>query len=152
MKQNIFQNYSWRFLRYKNNCNSKIPKKKLDFRNLQEKLEKTVLLWNLHFKHRWSSDFPFPDNWFWCLQKKNAARYCWYAFTSVRWVMDFPTSICKIWYFVSKLVLTFCEGKIVLVIEKNFEIIRTIFFISERSQQLLKTECFFNLFLEVSQI
>ena len=48
--------------------------------------------------------------------------------------------------------------KIVLVIEKNFwnsricknfEIIRTIYSSSERSEQVLVTECFFNLFLEV---
>ena len=37
------------------------------------------------------------------------------------------------------------EGKI-------FEITRTIYSNSERSEQFLVTECFFNLFLEVSQI
>ena len=55
--------------------------------------------------------------------------------------------------------------KIVLVIEKkfeiqgwrprickNFEITRTIYSNSERSEELLVTECFFNLFLEVSHI
>ena len=52
--------------------------------------------------------------------------------------------------------------KIVLVIEKNwswrpriyknFEITRTICSNSERSEQFLATECFFNLFLEVSHI
>ena len=55
--------------------------------------------------------------------------------------------------------------KIVLVIEKNFwnsrlkgenfqifEITRTIYSNSERSEQFLVTECFFNLFLEVSYI
>ena len=40
-----------------------------------------------------------------------------------------------------------------LVIEKNiFEITRTIYSNSERSEQFLVTECFFNLFLEVSHI
>ena len=40
-------------------------------------------------------------------------------------------------YFVTKIVLTYCEKKLFyLVIEKNF----------------LATECFFNLFLEVSHI
>ena len=34
---------------------------------------------------------------------------------------------------------------------KNFEITRTIYSNSERSEQFLVTECFFNLFLEVSQ-
>ena len=55
--------------------------------------------------------------------------------------------------------------KIVLVIEKKiwnsrlkaenckiFEITRTIYSNSERSEQFLVTECFFNLFLEVSHI
>ena len=55
--------------------------------------------------------------------------------------------------------------KIVLVIEKNFEIrgwrprickifeiTRTIYSNSERSEQFLVTECFFNLFLEVFQM
>ena len=35
---------------------------------------------------------------------------------------------------------------------KNFEVTRTIYSNSERSEQFLVTECFFNLFLEVSQI
>ena len=60
---------------------------------------------------------------------------------------------------------TYCEKKIVLVIEKNiwnsklkaknlqnFEITKTIYSNSERSEHFLVTECFFNLFLEVSQI
>ena len=68
------------------------------------------------------------------------------------------------WYFVTKIVLTYCEKKN-LVIEKNFwnsrlktenlqkffEIIRT-YSNSERSEQFLVTACFFNLFLEVSHI
>ena len=40
--------------------------------------------------------------------------------------------------------------KIVLMIEKFFEITRTIYSNSERSEQFLVTEWFFNLFLEVS--
>ena len=35
---------------------------------------------------------------------------------------------------------------------KNFEITRTIYSNSERSEQFLVTECFFNLFMEVSHI
>ena len=35
---------------------------------------------------------------------------------------------------------------------KNFEITRTIYSCSERSEQLFVTECFFNLFLEFSHI
>ena len=42
--------------------------------------------------------------------------------------------------------------KIVLVIEKIFEITRTIYSNSERSEQFLVTECFFNIFLEFSHI
>ena len=37
-------------------------------------------------------------------------------------------------------------------IYKNFEITRTIYSNSERSEQFLVTECFFNLLLKVSQI
>jgi hypothetical protein len=36
--------------------------------------------------------------------------------------------------------------------KKKFEITRTICSNSERSEQFLVTECFFNLFLEVSQV
>ena len=50
----------------------------------------------------------------------------------------------KQWYFVTKIVLPYC----VLVIS----ITRTIYSNSERSEQFLVTECFFNLFLEVSHI
>ena len=39
-----------------------------------------------------------------------------------------------------------------LEFQKIFSITRTIFSNSERSEQFLVTECFFNLFLEVSQI
>ena len=69
------------------------------------------------------------------------------------------------WYFVTKIFLTYCEKKIVVVIKKNFwnwgsrpricknfKIPRTIYSNSERSEQFLVTECFFNLFLEVSHI
>ena len=75
------------------------------------------------------------------------------------------TSHRLVWYFVTKIVLTYCEKKFVIVIEKNFkirgwrprifkifEITRTIYSNSERSEQFLVTECFFNLFLEVSHI
>ena len=69
------------------------------------------------------------------------------------------------WYFVTKIVLTFCVKKLfkwsrkTLEIRgwrprgcKMFEITRTIYSNSERSEQFLVTECFFNLFLEVSHI
>ena len=57
------------------------------------------------------------------------------------------------WYFVTKIVLNYCEKKIVLLIEKNIlrSLYRTINSNSERSEQFLVTEYFFNLFLEVSQ-
>ena len=55
------------------------------------------------------------------------------------------TSFKKIWYFVTKIVLTYCEKKFVLVMEKkifkfeaegqeHFEITRTIYSNSERSE------------------
>ena len=69
----------------------------------------------------------------------------------------FPT----FWYFVSKIVLTYCE-KNCFVIEKNFWISRLeVENFQKTWDHLLKqwkvrtifdTECFFNLFLEVSQI
>ena len=68
-------------------------------------------------------------------------------------------------YFVTKIVLTYCEKKLFYWsrfffeiwdwrprICKKFEITRTIYSSSERSEQFLVTECFFNLFLEVFQI
>ena len=69
------------------------------------------------------------------------------------------------WYFVTKIVLTYCGKKFFYWsrktfeirgwrprICKNFEITRTIYSNSERSEQFLVIECFFNLFLEVSQV
>ena len=69
------------------------------------------------------------------------------------------------WYFVTKIVLTYCEKKLFEWsrktfeirgwrprISKIFEITRTIYSNSERSEQFLVTECFFNLFLDVSHI
>ena len=65
-----------------------------------------------------------------------------------------------VWYFVTKIVLTGCDREKLLKFEadgREFEkilrsLFRTIFSDSERSEQFLVTECFFNLFLEVSQI
>ena len=69
----------------------------------------------------------------------------------------------RLWYFVTKIVLTYCDKKLFLWsrnffeirgwrprICKNFEIIRTICSNSGRSEEFLVTECFFKLFLEVS--
>ena len=69
------------------------------------------------------------------------------------------------WYFVTKIVLTYCEKKLFYWSRKTFEIwgwrpricklfeiTWTIYSNSERPEQFLVTECFFNLFLEVSQI
>ena len=68
------------------------------------------------------------------------------------------------WYFVSKIVLTFCEKKCSSDLEKKMksevegrefaktiEMTRTIYSNGERSEQFLK-HCFFNLFMEISQI
>ena len=71
----------------------------------------------------------------------------------------------KKWYFVTKIVLTYCEKKLSWWSRKTFEIqgwrprifrileiTWTIYSNCERSEQFLVTECFFNLFLEISQI
>ena len=63
----------------------------------------------------------------------------------------------KSWYFVSKIVLTYCEKKMFKWLRKTFEIpswrprickifeiTRTIYSNSERSEQFLVTECFSN--------
>ena len=64
----------------------------------------------------------------------------------------------KQWYFATKIVLIYCEKKMfwwsrkILEIQgwrpricKNFEITRTIYSNSERSEQFLVTECFFGI-------
>ena len=59
------------------------------------------------------------------------------------------------WYFVTKIVLTFCEKKMfswLRKICKVFEITGTICSNSERSEHFLVTKCFFDLFLEVSHV
>ena len=82
-----------------------------------------------------------------------------------KWIMS--CSLFLVMYYLKKMVklaswleMVFCYQncsdllweKIVPVIEKIFEITRTIYSNSERSEQLFVTECFFNLFLEVSVI
>ena len=70
------------------------------------------------------------------------------------------SSIHKKWYFVTKIVLTYFEKKLFwwsrktfeIRISNIFEITRTIYSNSERSEQFLVKECFFYFFLEVSQI
>ena len=58
------------------------------------------------------------------------------------------------WYFVTKIVLTYCEKNFPSDREKllKFEAEGREFTNSERSEQFLVTECVFNLFLEVSHI
>ena len=85
--------------------------------------------------------------------KQNHVVFCFNNFSGIMWEMVFCYKNCSdlLW------------EKFVLVIEKNFwnsrlkaenfqifEIIRTLYSNSERSEQFLVTECFFNLFLEVS--
>ena len=57
-------------------------------------------------------------------------------------------------YFVGKILLTYWEKKLFQWsrISKNFEITGIICSNSERFEQFLVTECFFNLLLEISQI
>ena len=97
---------------------------------------------------------------FCCFFMSNKLQYVTFSHWTHSW-------ICQIedWYFVTKIVLTYCEKKLFFWsrrtfeiqswrsrICKNFEITGTIYSNSERSEQFLVTECFFNLFLEVSQI
>ena len=69
------------------------------------------------------------------------------------------------WYFVTQIVLTYCEKQLFYDREKllkfeaegrefakKFVIGRTIYSNRKRSEQFLVTEYFFNMFLEVSQI
>ena len=69
------------------------------------------------------------------------------------------------WYFVTEIVLTYCEKKMFYQLRKTFEIrgwrrrickifeiTRTIYSNIERPEQFLVTECFFYLLLEVSHI
>ena len=67
----------------------------------------------------------------------------WLSARCAMCTVTFPWEIGK-WYFVTKIVQTCCE--------KNLFFTRTIYSNSERSEQFLVTECFFNLFLKVSHI
>ena len=79
-----------------------------------------------------------------------------------KWPLNRVNLWSIIWYFVTEIGLTYCEKKLFywsrktrgwrLIIYKIFEITRTIYSNSKRSAQFLLTECFFNLFLQVSQI
>ena len=68
------------------------------------------------------------------------------------------TWLSEKWYFVTKIVPSFCENcfwkfsAFSLEFQEFFSITGTIFSNSERSEKFLVTECFFNLFLEVSPI
>ena len=97
-----------------------------------------------------------------------------FTFSKVRWLftvlqssnfLHSKSQLITKWYFVTKIILTYCEKKLFKWsrktfeirgwrprICKNFEITRTIYSNSERSDQLLVTECFFNLFLELPHI
>ena len=105
--------------------------------------------------------FLFLNTWYLTCQKWFTTLTCpwWKTKWRATWKCSWEVNI-----------LVFCYQncsdllweKIVLVIEKTFEIqgwrprickiTRTIYSNSERSEQFLVTECFFNLFLEVSQI
>ena len=83
------------------------------------------------------------------LQKVNKCIFSSFCVTSF--------AIYHKWYFVTKIVLNYCEKKLFLWSRKTFEswVWRPRIckhFDNERSEQFLVTECFFNLFLEVSHI
>ena len=67
-----------------------------------------------------------PEKWFWGCHMRFSRAWTWK------------------WYFVTKIVLTYYVKKNVQVIEKNlwiFEITRTIYSNSKRTEQFLVTEC-----------
>ena len=95
----------------------------------------------------------------WCPNRNNLRK------KKYHWQQYIMKAHVQKWYFVAKIVLTYCEKKMFEWsrktfesrgwkprICKSFEITRTICSKSERSEQFLVTECFFNLFLEVSHI
>ena len=105
------------------------------------------------------------DHFLWKVLKSLLYKLCLNLFIASRIFHSWMIWKMKKWYFVTKIVLTYCEKQLYywsrktfesrgrkLRIFKNFDITRTIYSNSERSEQFLVTECFFNLFLEVSQI
>ena len=84
--------------------------------------------------------------------KPNTARPSGATTQKLLGTLDIHSLDCLNGILLPKLFRPTGRKKNVLVIEKNFEITRTIYSNSERSEQFLVTECFFNLFLEVSQI
>ena len=133
--------------------------------NIGEKLGKSVLIKksefsNIFFKaHRTIGITFFLTRPLWNLLLK-PTKIKWQIFGShrqfsaiTRVFWDCGKTKQK-WYFVTKIVLTYCEKELFQWSRKTwvFEITRTIYSYSERSEQFLVTECFFNLFLEVSHI
>ena len=108
----------------------------LDMRNLQEQVKNAFCYQKLLR--------PFT---LWI----NCSNFTFYKFSAFSLEFQNFFSITK-WYFVTKIVLTYCEKKLFEWSRNNFEITRTIYSNSERSEQFLVTECIFNLFLEVSLI
>ena len=84
------------------------------------------------------------------------------AFSSFRLARLLYSIIGRKWYFVTKIVLTYCEKKLCQWSRKTFEIrgwrprickiSRTIIQTVKGQNSFWVTECFFKLFLEVSQI
>ena len=83
--------------------------------------------------------------------------------TLVKWKWSTSLASGNEWYFVTKIVLNYCEKKLFQWFRKTFEIqswrprickifeiIRTIHSNSKRSEQFLVTKCFLNFSLEVS--
>ena len=131
------------------------------------------------------SILPLPmkrENWPFCscqpfwskpIHLKRSLRWLgWYIFHQKLTLRSLDDSLSQfiviLWYFVTKIVLTYSEKKLFyLVIEKNFwnsrfegrdfakilrSITRTIYSKSERSEQFLVTDCFFNSFLRSNKL
>ena len=108
----------------------------------------------------WSTQGQQWPQFYNCKVTYNAMQSC-----TVEYFSQNKFNFQKTWYSLTKIVLTYNEKKIDLVIKKNFwirgwrrriwknfEITRAIYSNSEGSEQFLVTECFFNLFLEVSHV
>jgi hypothetical protein len=125
--------------------------------------------WKGNQKHNWWRNLIgcWSNPW---NKKQNKSKYLQFFIFNHDWIVKKTNIISWVctkeqWYFVTKIVFTYCEKKMFYWSRKTFEIrgwrprickifeiTRTIFSNSERSEQFLVTECFFNLFLEVSHI
>ena len=102
----------------------------------------------------WFFDFNKVKNGFMFLGQRSLTEICWLT-NKWRWALNEKLWIGHKWYFVTKIVLTYCEKKKFYWsrktfeiwgwrprICKTFEITKTIYSNSERSVQFLKQNAF----------